>query len=454
MAQLLDLFKSQRKELYGKSENIRIESRGIINPPRAAALIASSPNAIADLIGTNVAGLIKGSANRPSDTIFGNNKVFSKPLSITGVTTAQLRDVIEDKTEYFVKKSPMPNVVGGFKQGASNTGGAAANLLIKTANAYGSVKKIKKLLKNLKEKGPVTLPDNPEQYGTKFMPDTKKGSGIINEKKLFSTHYLLIKDGKLKKREGAELTTWDIQESTINTLPIITDVQLKEAENAGHVVVSFAKIIDDTGKTTNKVPFIGTVTDISEDIQPEWTNFRHIGSPFKVNRYLGVERNIKFNLKLYYTTFDEKQVMIKKINYLKSLAFPDSNVVTSKFGDNNQYAIAPNIIKFSIGSFYKNVAGYLESISFSIDENTTWAKMGKDGNNDITADNNDDNFMYPSIIDVSIGIKIIETHSLESKEGSSTKTYKYNFDGLNEAQTYTIKEADMEEGKPESQTKQ
>ena len=51
MATILDLFKSQKKDIYGKSNNIRIESRGLINPPRGAALLASSPNALADLIG-------------------------------------------------------------------------------------------------------------------------------------------------------------------------------------------------------------------------------------------------------------------------------------------------------------------------------------------------------------------------------------------------------------------
>ena len=81
MATLLDLFKSQKKDLYGKSENIRIESRGLINPPRGAALLASSPNALADLIGNQVSGVLKGSANRPSDTIFRNNTPFAKPIS-------------------------------------------------------------------------------------------------------------------------------------------------------------------------------------------------------------------------------------------------------------------------------------------------------------------------------------------------------------------------------------
>ncbi len=56
MATLKDLFKSKKKELYGLSSGAIIESRGLINPPRGAALLTSSPDAIADLIGNQIGG--------------------------------------------------------------------------------------------------------------------------------------------------------------------------------------------------------------------------------------------------------------------------------------------------------------------------------------------------------------------------------------------------------------
>ena len=82
MATIKDLFNKQNKDLYGLSGKAIIESRGLINPPRGAALLTSSPNALADLIGNQIGGALKGSANRPSDTIFKNNTPFSKPISL------------------------------------------------------------------------------------------------------------------------------------------------------------------------------------------------------------------------------------------------------------------------------------------------------------------------------------------------------------------------------------
>jgi len=422
MATLLDLFKSKKDELYGKSENIRIESRGFLNPPRAAALIASSPDTLADLIGSNAAGLIKGSANRPSDTIFKGPEWYKKPVSITGVTTAQLRDVVEANEDYFVKKSPMPNIIGGFV-GTSNPNAAATNLAIQAVNTYGSAKKIKKLLKNIKD-GPSQLPDNPEQYGTKFMPETKYGKEVIKDKegKKFSDYYR-DKDGKLAKRDKAgKGTDWDFGQQKLLEAISITNEEISKPEYANHVITTFETIPAD-GKTSIKVPFAGSLSGIAEEVTPTWNSFKYLGSPFNIYRYGGVERSLRFNLKLYYTSIKERDAMIIKMNYLKSLTFPDSDVKVITFGstNNSQYAMAPNLVKITIGSLYKEIPGYIESLSFEIDDNTTWANFDS-YNEDKTQ------FIYPSVIDVSIGVKIIENHKILSDTGN-TKTYRYDFNG-------------------------
>jgi len=147
MATIQDLFKSQKKELYGK-ENIRIESRGFINPPRLAALITSSPNKIGDIIGNQVGGALGGSANRPSDTIFKGTAFFRKPISLPAVTQALLRDSIQEGKKYFVKEAPSPNsIIGTIKQGASSPAGVATNIAQQVLNKVGSPAAIRKLAK-------------------------------------------------------------------------------------------------------------------------------------------------------------------------------------------------------------------------------------------------------------------------------------------------------------------
>lgn len=426
MPTILDLFKEQKKDLYGKSENIRIESRGLINPPRGAALLLSSPNSLGDFIGNQVAGAFRGSANRPSDTIFRGKSLLSKPISLFK-TPGQLRNAIEPGTDYFIKQAPpSPNsIIGTIKQGASNPLGTIANLGL---NA----------IKGLKDRNPIRgLPHSKDKQFSKYFDtyEDKQLSGTSKGPKSF------VATG-ITERKGNQLISWDTANNFILGTEYLTQDDLvkkqKEYGLQNQVWVTFKKY-----GNSEIVPFVGTLGAISEDITPEWTNFRYLGSPFKSYRYLGVERTLNFELKLYYNTTEEKAVMIKKINYLKSLAFPyeqisevtyKNDTVTQGINDpvlmgdgepkptnqSTQYAFSPNLVEISIGDMYKNLFGLIETISLSIDENTAWP------NSNYNMTENGNNELYPSVVTIGFGMKIIEKHGVE--RGTVTK-YKYDFDG-------------------------
>jgi hypothetical protein len=238
----------------------------------------------------------------------------------------------------------------------------------------------------------------------------------------------------IEKRDVEQSSTWDSQNNMVNAIESygmeFQDDLIPQAELSNQVWVLFKK-----SGNNEIIPFAGTITGLSEDVTPEWTNFKYLGSPFKTYRYQGVERSLKFELKLYYTTPLQKDSMIRKINYLKSLAFPYEEISqithVNKNAENppdytppsSQYAFSPNLVTLTIGDIYKNMFGFIESLSFSIDDNTTWPNvnfnMEKDG----------DNRLYPSVVSVSIGFTIIENHNTVTKSGITK--YKYNFDGLN-----------------------
>jgi hypothetical protein len=451
MAQIRDLFKSQKKDLYGKLGEIRIESKGFVDVARSAALLTSSPDKIADAIGNQVGGALGGLANRPSDTIFRNETAFAKPITLVALTQAQLRDAVDIGTKYYVKDNPAPNsIIKRLLDGQSPA--SAASLVVQQGlNKFGSVKQLKKLATELKGKDGNSDGFAPEfgrtQLGGKPMSETKKFSeykqvykditvGDKTANDLFSIEI------KTRKREAVSKGGWDSANNSINEkekYDSLTDLEndIKKYREVNQVWVLFKK---QGNKST--VPFVGAVTGLSENISPEWTNFRYLGSPFKVNRYLGVERTLQFTLKLYYTTVKEKDVMIKKVNYLKSLAFPYEQISEMKYGvfgnATSQYAFSPNLFYLTIGDMYKNLYGYIESLSFEIDDNTVWP------NGDPNGYNSADNTLYPSVIDVQIGMKIIENHKTETTEGGITK-YKYNFDGRFDK---TIEDEKITLGKP------
>jgi hypothetical protein len=435
MATILDLFKTNQSDIYGKVDNIRINSRGLINPPRGAALLLSSPNTIADLIGNQVSGVLKGSATRPSDTIFSNNTPFSKPISL-GKTRAGLQNVIEANTNYFIKDNPSPaSVIAKITQGASTTEGIGANLAIGAINKFGSKKGFEDL-KNYKNN--LLKKRGDETYGAML---TKNGesTGVKTEDKKFSQYYRTYEidritkkviegdKGLLKLRKGSTLPTWDNVNTNILNKSHFKDTkeysnEISANKNAGNVYVTFKKY----GKN-EIVPFVGTISGISEDITPEWSAFKYIGSPFNIYRYGGVERSIKFDLKLYYTTISERDVMIKKINYLKSLAFPYDEVSTIKYNDSETtLAFSPNLVYMGISGLYNDVLGYVESLSFNIEETVSWSNVNPNME-DVGFATIGDDTIYPSLINVSFGMKIIENHTTEVKD--TVTRYRYDFDG-------------------------
>ena len=441
MPTILDLFKKQENDLYD-GEKVRIESRGLVNPPRAAALVASSPNSIGDLIGGQIAGIVGGSANRPSDTIYGSDKFFSKPVSIKGVTPALLQNAVEAGESYYVKQHPShPSVLKELVQGGSSATGVATNLAIGAINKIGSKKAVNSLSQTLKA-------NNAASYGAKYSIGANGKplqTAILNSeyKETYTTErnpntnrveYLA---NGLEKRKGN--FKWDDGNSFLLNTDSFKDATeyanefTAKYKDTNQVPVLFKKYGNNT-----IIPFVGAISGLSEDVTPEWSAFQYVGSPFKNYRYNGVERSLKFNLKLYYFELAEKTTMVKKVNYLKSLAFPYDKISEITYGGSQtaQYAFSPNLVYLSIGDMYKNIFGFIESLSFNIEENTSWANFANSDSKNTSA--------YPSIIDVSIGMKIIENHKSESNNG--TITYKYNFDGRNDEFIKETRESNSSQG--------
>lgn len=454
MATIRDLFKSQQKELYGKLGEIRIESKGFIDVARSAALLTSSPSKVADIIGNQIGGALGGFANRPSDTIFRSDKTFAKPITLIALTQAQLRDSVEPTIPYFVKDNPAPNSIIKRLLDGQSPASAAALVAQQGLNKFGSAKGLKALATKLKGNN-----GEPQGFAPKF-GRTQLGGKTMGEDKKFSTYKQIYNNTtvgdknitdlfsievKTELRNTVEKAGWDGGTQKINATEKYDDASLLQTDILDHRDVNQVWVLFRKQGNRSTVPFVGAVTGLSETVSPEWTSFRFLGSPFKVNRYSGVERSLQFTLKLYYTTVKEKDVMIKKVNYLKSLAFPYEEISEMKYGgvtpgdtQTSQYAFTPNLIYLTIGDMYKDLYGYIESLSFEIDDNTVWPNSNPNGGTSGSTTfngllSNIGNTLYPSVIDVQIGMKIIENHKTETVVGITK--YKYNFDGSTNGST-------------------
>lgn len=457
---ITDLFKERQKvprktELYGLSGTVFIESRGLINPGRAAALLVSSPVPAADLIGGQINGFMGGNSNRPDDTIFKNKTFFSKPITLLAVTQGLLRDAVKADTPYYIKSAPFPGNILKNIIGAINNPAAFVSMGAMALNAFGSKSGFKRLKDLLKRKGDTN------GYGSRFGTKTRgestvNGQGIVNNSNNYTIYE--INNNKYSKRQeyvrkkgtdplgGLGLSQVVAREKTtvnagVSLYDVINDSVLKTLtfDTAdGDVNETIKKVsksnenIDYTGYTyiaikihgKNKTILLpGTISGLSEEFAPEVSSFKYIGSPFNLYKYGGVERTIRFSFKAYALEPSHDTALRFNLDQLRKLVYPDENISVVSYANNTAYSplfFSPNLIELTIKGLYKNLFGIVDTLSISLDDNIPWASADF-----INSKGEDTTMQRPVAYDISFGMKVIERPSVTKDKGGKAK---YNFD--------------------------
>ena len=430
--------------LYG-SETPRISLKGTVDPPRSESLKTARYNSdpLKKVPLMDLGSLLGGSANRPSDTIFADDKSapvtrYTLPTSV-GDHTA-LKYAVEPDVDYIVSKVPIgPNALKGVLRGDLNgiakkaIGAgiqAAKNAVGKAVTKAITKKRAKNNLANKKgnPKNEKKEPKNGFLYGG-GLTDGKGNAtkGYVKNSKYLTTFAEGGMATGVIERTGDYIRADDINAQILSTPYFKDDETLTKTLKTKKIATPFIKI-KPYGKDYSMV-FPATVSGISESITPEWNAFKYVGSPYNTYRYNGVERTLSFEFKLYYLTEDTKIKMVSNLNSLKELAFPYNEVSFIKYEKEDvALGFSPNLIELTINGLYKNIFGFITQLEFSIDDTTSWA-----GNANMAASYEEANSLYPTVINVSFGMTIIENHQIT--DGKSTKVMRYNFDGLD---NYTL----------------
>jgi hypothetical protein len=139
------------------------------------------------------------------------------------------------------------------------------------------------------------------------------------------------------------------------------------------------------------VNFRAIINGLSETLSPNWDPNKFIGNPFNFYTYNSIERTLTFNFKVYSLSYDEHKSAWQRLNFLTSLAYPQ--------GYPGNTGVGAPFIKFTLGDMFRNKEAFIESLTYTIDENTPW---------DIGIDEETKNWKLPKIISVDITLKLIE----------------------------------------------
>lgn len=139
-----------------------------------------------------------------------------------------------------------------------------------------------------------------------------------------------------------------------------------------------------------KTPFRAIITGLNESVSPSWSTNKMVGNPFPYYTYNQIERNTSFTLKIYCNSPLELATNWEKIEVLTKMTYP-------KVNQNN--LVNPPIIQFRLGDIYFDKIGFIESLTYTIPDNSTWETDGTLG-------------FLPKYIEASITIKFIEDVSV------------------------------------------
>jgi hypothetical protein len=148
--------------------------------------------------------------------------------------------------------------------------------------------------------------------------------------------------------------------------------------------------------TGTSVIFRGTITGLSEQFSPSWDSSRFIGAPFNFYTYQSIERTVQFSFKVFSLTGLEHKACWSKLGYLSSLCYPQSYMSATG-------AVSAPFLKFTLGDMYRNKECFIENMSYNIDDNYPW-EVGLNGK-DLQ------NYRLPTIVEVTITLKFVETKS-------------------------------------------
>lgn len=426
------LFYKNLPSLYG-SDLARISSKGSIDPARTLSVKSSR---YVDLgknrptLGKLIGNLLGGSANRPSDTIFpandkGQGIATAPPVSSNGQPVNQnwdgLKYAVEAGKNYAVSQEPAgKNALTGLLKGgpsdfARNVVGAAtgaAKQAIGKLAVNALTSKRRTNIKSLKEVAAG------KQKESKFLPNSyeKPGSKFIKVKNLLGTPELIdIKQLNIKERHEL-IDNRLLKESLVGYSNLQSIIQ----ENTGNNL-QFIKIKEESSK--NYILFPATITDVQDSMTPEWNSFKYVGSPFNNYRYTGVERKIGFDFRVYWIDNGDQIVMQNKLNLLRELVYPNRNLTTINLTGTEYTPLVfkPNTIQLSVGDLFKNIKGFVSNLSITTPQDAPWATS----NPNFLKENT--NIVYPTFVDVSFEMTIIENHIIESND-----TITYRFDDVNE----------------------
>mgnify|MGYP001309884877 CR=1 FL=1 len=153
------------------------------------------------------------------------------------------------------------------------------------------------------------------------------------------------------------------------------------------------KFFDEVNK--KHIIFPATLKGLNDTFSPDYASERYIGRPDQVWVYQGTNREISFDFSIAAMSRQQLLVVWEKINYLTGLTYP--NWVTQ----GNTTRMQAPFISLTIGDMYNRMPGYLNGLTYDVEDNATW--------------DTEEGYQLPKIVNVNCTFTHIGKHPLANR---------------------------------------
>jgi hypothetical protein len=155
----------------------------------------------------------------------------------------------------------------------------------------------------------------------------------------------------------------------------------------------FEAISNDTPSFSTAIFFRAFLTaGITDNNSAQLNAFKYIGRGENFYTYQGFDRTIGFSFRVAAQSREELKPLYNKLNMLMGQVYPDYSP--------KQGIMRAPVIRVTIGDYLYRVPGFLESVNFTIDNNTPWEiNLENDQSGNVA--------QLPQVVDVSVSFKPI-----------------------------------------------
>jgi len=384
-----------------------------------------------DAIGRNlVGGAIKAGKQELGKKIFGSRGGTSLGLATGRIPTGITPTPSNEFPTLYTDKSLEKWGKYGFNYGSLEpTTGAQRLTEDKKGNRYS-----KTIIKEGDDVNDLSTKQVVENVPTiKFTEEPERASKFSNITK--NENYKSVSKENFLETKRGMYTIGD----SVNASGVYNGEDDEELDKLDFVTLKFTSLGTVSG-ALRSANFRATISGLSETFSPSWSGQKFIGNPFNFYTYDGIERSVSFNFKVYSLNVLEHKKAWEKLNFLSGLTYP-----ADYYGNS---AIKSPLIMFTLGDMYNKKASFIESLSYTIDDNTPWQVADKEQshlNNVVTTTTNAlygppngiaqnpssteidmKGYRLPTIVDVAITLKFVENRKETGTEDGNRKLYTFD----------------------------